>query len=348
MVFDRPYESDYMMWTMNLLKKIVSRLVIGAVGSIALVLGIAMLLVFLPAPKIPEPKDVYGFKKLTQTMRAPNEAIRAPQYYRARDGTQLAYRFYDSKADRILIFVHGSSYHGGGYDGLAKAISSRGFAKVYLPNLRGHYLSGPRSGDVVYIGQLEDDIADLIGFARSHGQNGPVILGGHSSGGGFAIRFAGGSHASLVSGYLLLTPVIPLAPGFKRNSGWATADVKRIIGLSILNSFGISAFNGMPTIWFNKPQDLRDGAETLVYSYRLNTSRHPRYKYERDIAALGDHVLVVVGSDDQQNSADGYAALMKPLDPKVLVLVLPGVNHLGIINDPTMLDAAGKWMSDLH
>jgi pimeloyl-ACP methyl ester carboxylesterase len=335
----------------KLTREIVSRLAIIAAGSLALVLAGALLLVFWPAPKIAEPKDVYGFKRLSHAARAENEAIRPPQYYRARDGAQLAYRFYDSKADRVLIFVHGSSYHGAGYDPLAKAISSGGFAKVYLPNLRGHYLSGPRAGDVDYIGQLEDDIADLIAFARAQGQSGPVLLGGHSSGGGFAIRFAGGPHAALVSGYLLLSPVIPLSPVFKRNkhdSGWATVDMKRIIGLTILNTFGISAFNGMPIIWFNKPQDLRDGTETLVYSYRLNTSMHPRFKYEHDIAALGDNVLVIVGSEDQQNFADEYAPLMDPLDPKVRVVVLPGVDHLGIINDPAMIEAAGKWLSALH
>ncbi len=332
---------------MNPFIKVVCCLAVGVAGLASLVITIAMALVLWPAPKIALPKDVYGFRKLIQTARTSHEAIRALQYYRARDGTRLAYRFYDSKADRILIFVHGSSYHGVSYEGLAKAISAGGFAKVYLPNLRGHYLSGPRSGDVEYVGQLEDDIADLIAFARSQGQTGPMILGGHSSGGGFAIRFAGGTHASLVSGYLLLTPVIPLAPVFKRESGWATVDIKRTLGLSILDRFGISAFDGMPVIWFNKPQDLRDGTETLIYSYRLNTSMHPRFTYERDIAALGN-ALVIVGSDDQQNYADAYAPLMRRLDPKAQVVVLPGVDHLGVMSDPTMLAAAGRWLGDLH
>jgi non-heme chloroperoxidase len=319
-----------------------------AAGLFVLLLSIPMLMVLWPAPKITGPKDVYGFAKLAQPSRATSEAIRPPQYYQARDGARLAYRFYESTADRILIFVHGSSYHGASYDALAKAISAGGFAKVYLPNLRGHYLSGPRSGDVEYIGQLEDDLADLIGFARAHGQRGAVILGGHSSGGGLAIRFAGGPRASLVSAYLLLSPVIPLSPVFKRDVGWATVDIKRTIGLSILDAVGITAFDGMPTIWFNKPPELRDGTETLAYSYRLNTSMHPRYHYERDIAALGDRVLVLIGSDDQQNAADAYAPLMERLDPKARVLVLPRVDHLGIMNDPTMLDAASQWLNDLH
>jgi hypothetical protein len=75
---------------------------------------------------------------------------------------------------------------------------------------------------------------------------------------------------------------------------------------------------------------------------------HPRYKYERDIAALGDHVLVVTGSDDQQNYADAYGPLFCRLDPKAQIVVLPAVDHLGIINDPATLDAVSKWINSLH
>jgi hypothetical protein len=33
---------------------------------------------------------------------------------------------------------------------------------VVLPNMRGHFFSGRRRGDIEYIGQYEDDIVDLI------------------------------------------------------------------------------------------------------------------------------------------------------------------------------------------
>src|SRR5258708_24079306 len=158
-------------------------------------------------PPMPAPKDVFDF---TSLRAAPSEIPPpSPRLLSSRDGDQQAYRIYESTADRILIFVHGSSYHGAGYHGLAAALSLGGVAKVVLPNLRGHYQSGRRRGDVEYIGQLEDDIADLIGMLRGQGLKGPITLGGHSSGGGFAIRFAGGAHAAAVSSYLLLAPAIP-------------------------------------------------------------------------------------------------------------------------------------------
>ena len=97
-------------------------------------------------PPINEPKDVFDF---TSLRKAATE-IDPPSLrrYPARDGEQLAYRIYESTAERILIFIHGSSYHGGGYHALASAISLGGAAKVILPNLRGHYMSGQRRGDV--------------------------------------------------------------------------------------------------------------------------------------------------------------------------------------------------------
>ncbi|MGB6551998.1 MAG: alpha/beta fold hydrolase [Candidatus Binataceae bacterium] len=344
--------------TMNyaLIMKIVIRLAAGlAIVAAAILVGALVLISFAPSRAL-KPQDVFGFKHLAERAK-PND-IPAPLFYRARDGEQLAYRFYDSKSDLILIFVHGSDYHGGGYDYLARSLSSKGFAKVYLPNLRGHYLSGSTRGDVKYLGQLEDDIADLIAMIRAKGETGPIILGGHSSGGGFAIRFAGGKHGRLAAGYLLLTPVLlPPAPTYRstptvkaatsanQTAGWATTDVPRIIGLTILNAFGITWFNGLPIVWFNKPKEYLDGTETLVYSYRLDLSMHPRFNYGRDIAAMGDNVLLMVGADDEQNYPDAYAPLFARFDPKAKVIVLPRVNHMGIIDNAEMLDLAGQWLS---
>lgn len=184
--------------------------------GVLLALGLitALTLVASPSPKIENPRDVFGFallKPLTKATEIPDL-----RRYAARDGEELAYRLYNSTSERILIFVHGSSYHGAGYNALATAISASGAAKVILPNLRGHYQSGRRRGDVDYIGQFEDDLIDLIEFLRRERLTGPITLGGHSSGGGLAIRFAGGGHQHIVSSFLLLAPIIPVSPAVRR------------------------------------------------------------------------------------------------------------------------------------
>jgi pimeloyl-ACP methyl ester carboxylesterase len=221
------------------------------------------------AAEILTPRDVFGFAR--RDPRAPAGERPAIERYPAREGSQLAYRFYDSSGERLLVFAHGSSYHGGGYHALASAISSSGAAKVVLPNLQGHYLSGRRRGDVDYVGQLEDDLIDLIRFLRGRGLSGPVTLGGHSSGGGLAIRFAGGGHGDLVSGYLLLSPVIPTSRTVKGGTGgWANLHRQRLYGLIALNMLGIHGYDGLPIVEFNKPEQYWDESETLPYSYRLS------------------------------------------------------------------------------
>jgi non-heme chloroperoxidase len=300
-------------------------------------LSTAIYFVLTPATKVTSEANVFGFSASYQQPADLPELRR----FKARDGSQLAYRFYDSTSEKQLFFFHGSSYHSVAYHALAQAISSSGLAKVYMPNLRGHYLSGVRRGDVDYIGQLEDDIADLISFARDQGEKAEIYLGGHSSGAGLAIRFAGGKYADVVNGYVLLAPVIPLAPSVKGGDagGWANVNQNRLYGLLALNAVGISGFNGLPIIEFNKPEKFWDGTETLSYSYRLNTSYHPRYDYVSDITLMGDKVLVLVGEEDEAIDTGKLKALFEDATSGIEVAILPGVNHFGIFTDPSAFKA---------
>jgi non-heme chloroperoxidase len=316
-------------------------------GLFVAALVAAFALVASPPPPLMQPKDVFDF---TSLRKAPTDIdIPNIRRYPARDGEQLAYRFYDSASDRILIFIHGSSYHGAGYHALASAVSLGGAAKVVLPNLRGHYQSGRHRGDVEYIGQLEDDIDDLIKFLRSEHHDGPITLGGHSSGGGFAIRFAGGAHARDVSSYLLLAPIILRSPAVKGDSagGWANLYWRRLFGLLALNAIGINGFNGLPIVDFNKPAKFWDGTETLSYSYRLNVSYHPRNNYRADLRALPEQTLVLIGADDEAVDADALRTLMAADAPHAAVQILPGTNHFGIFSDPAALDLAVAWLRGL-
>src|ERR1700742_1430298 len=117
---------------------LITLLCIGGLAVIGIVTALA--LVATLEPPLPAPRDVFGF---AARGKPPAEAELPPlKRYPARDGEALAYRLYDSPANRVLIFIHGSSYHGAGSDLFARAISAGGFAKVVLPNLRGHYQSG--------------------------------------------------------------------------------------------------------------------------------------------------------------------------------------------------------------
>ncbi|MBV8753574.1 MAG: alpha/beta fold hydrolase [Pseudonocardiales bacterium] len=309
-----------------------------------LVCAAALLLVASAPPAIEAPRNVFDFT----TLRRDPTDIDLPtlRRYPARDGEQLAYRYYDSIANRILIFVHGSTYHSAGYHALASFLSLNGAAKVVLPNLRGHFQSGRRRGDIDYIGQLEDDLVDLIQFIRDEHLEGPITLGGHSSGGGLAIRFAGGPRPDLVSNYLLLSPIIPGSPSVKEGTagGWASLHRRRLYGLLFLDALGIHGFDGLPIITFNKPVKYWDGTETLSYSYRLNVSYHPRYGYADDIEALGDKALVLVGVDDEAVDADALRALFASRAPHSQVVSLAHINHFGIFTDRGVLQRIAEWL----
>jgi alpha-beta hydrolase superfamily lysophospholipase len=313
-------------------------------AAILLIGATPLWLIASPPPPIAEPKDVFDFTSLAS--RRTEIDLPALRRFAARDGEELAYRYYDSAAERILIFVHGSSYHGAGYHALASAISLAGAAKVVLPNLRGHYQSGRRRGDVEYIGQLEDDLADLIAFLRREHHGGPITLGGHSSGGGLAIRFAGGSHRADADSFLLLAPIIPRSPAVRGGTagGWASLHWRRLYGLLLLNAVGIHGFDGLPIVAFNKPAKFWDGTETLAYSYRLNVSYHPRYDFAADIAALGGNTLVLVGANDQAIDPEALRAAFAKSDAAALVAILPDVDHFGVFTDKVALAKIVDWL----
>ena len=80
-----------------------------------------------------------------------------------------------------------------------------------------------------------------------------------------------------------------------------------------------------------------DGTETLSYSYRLNTSYHPRFDYSADIRAMGDNVWVLVGENDEAVDGVALKTLMAEGAPTATIAILPDVNHFGIFSQPSSL-----------
>ena len=91
---------------------------------------------------------------------------------------------------------------------------------------------------------------------------------------------------------------------------------------------------GCPVIEFNKPTKFWDGTETLSYSYRLNVSYHPRYRYQDDIRSLGGPTLVMIGANDEAIDPEALRGLFAASAPNAQMTVVPGLNHFGIFNTP--------------
>ena len=124
--------------------------------------------------------------------------------------------------------------------------------RVYAISLRGHGGSGTGNGDVSYLGQLDDDLADLVKGAGLDKPGMHRTLAGFSSGGGFVLRIAGGPQAGLFDDYLAISPYIAQdSPTNKPNSGgWAGVALPRIVALSLLDGFGLPWFQGLPAVHF--------------------------------------------------------------------------------------------------
>ena len=170
--------------------------------------------------------------------------------FTGRDGEPLSYRVYPGTGPDVVVLIHGSSGESSGMHAVAKAVNATGKA-VFVPDLRGHGHDG-RPGDIDYIGQLDDDLADLVGVIRSVHPRAGITLVGHSSGGGFVFRMAVGPDANLFNRFVLLSPALPYgAVTYRPNAGgWATPFVGRIVALKILNRLGFRWFNGLPVVAF--------------------------------------------------------------------------------------------------
>ncbi|MEQ6203777.1 alpha/beta fold hydrolase [Sulfitobacter sp. HNIBRBA2951] len=301
--------------------------------SIALTLIVALVLVYKQSPKEMAGEGGLDF---TQQLQSGRDEAAPLQGVAMRDGYELKVRTYGG-ADNVplLVIVHGSAWHGLQFDSLASELAGK--ADVIVPDLRGHGTAPGRRGDVDYIGQLEDDLADLINAVAKPDQ--PVIMAGHSSGGGLVVRFAGGAHGDMLDGAVLMAPFLHHnAPTMRENAGgWNAVLLRRIIGLSILNTFQIKALNHLPIVQFNMPKVVLDGplgdTATTAYSYRLNTSFAPRGNYLDDVAALPPFVLVA-GSADEAFVSSQYAPTMGAVTDKGRYDMVLGATHLDVVNDP--------------
>lgn len=328
------------------MKKFTLKIIKFLIISVVIYFGIATVLIIIG--KLGKPKQNPNKLHFYELLQIDYKGIPELQAFTARDGKQLAYREYPAKSNKVVILLHGSGGHSRYFFPLAKFISSGNLAKVYTPDLRGHGISPERRGDIDYIGQLEDDIADLISMIRKGNPNAMIILSGHSSGGGLAIRFAGGKYSKIPNAYLLLSPYLQYnAPTIRPNSGgWAQPYTRRIIGLMLLNNIGIRWFNGLTVIDFNMPKEARNGTETLSYSYRLNTSYAPD-DYKKAFCAIKKPLLVIAGTADEAFYVDQFEPEISKFT-KVTVKLLQGVTHMGIVVGPGIRPVIKKWIEGLN
>src|SRR5215472_2467510 len=215
------------------------------------------------------------------------------EYYRARDGVELAYRGYsapstNNRSQKVAVLIHGATDSSAGMHVLAKALAQVGVTS-YVPDIRGHGANQPH-GDIRYSGQLDDDLIDFMRQMRGKHPQAQWILIGFSAGGGFALRVDGGPEGNMFDRYLLLAPGLrfdaPTSRAMSKNgSGAAQRFVApymgRLIAITVLHDAGIHWFDGLPVIAFAVPLDSK--RFTARYSTRLLENFSPHQDYMADI-----------------------------------------------------------------
>jgi alpha-beta hydrolase superfamily lysophospholipase len=136
-----------------------------------------------------------------------------------------------------VILIHGLQSHAGWFADAGPRLAARGLA-VYAPDRRGSGDSPAPRGDISHFSDWFDDLAQVVGLARSEYPGAPIHLVGHCFGANLALGAVLRKHVA-VSSIVMLTPGLAVLPGY-------TTREKLSIGLASLVA---------PDTRFRVPQD---------------------------------------------------------------------------------------------
>lgn len=296
---------------------------------------------------------VFGGPSAPSAMASANNPFDSVDYsglpelsnYAARDGQNLGFRRYDvANPQGSAVLLHGSSADSRSMHLMAQALADAGFA-VHALDVRGHGASGAK-GHVAYVGQLEDDLQDFMEQVQPAA---PVTLVGFSSGGGFALRVAGGEHAAIFDHYLLLAPFVSHeAPTYRSGSGgWVNVGLPRYVALAILNQMGIKQFNHLPVVSYALSEQARQSL-TPEYSFNLAENYRPQADYVEVIKGIQQPTQVLVGAQDEMFYPAEFVDVFGAAERRVPVTLVEGANHVGLTLMQPALNALIAAMSELR
>ncbi len=305
---------------------------------------------------IPEPT----FKPADQLTKPDSELIADmgfEQVYKAeshfftvRDNSKIfAYRFV-KKSKNTILFIHGVGSNAYMYNKTAGLLQEATQAEVYAIDLRGHGQSEGSSGDVDYINQYVDDLADIISSIRKEKPNGKIIVAGHSMGGGIALRYGMEKKYKQPDGFLLFAPLIGHnSPAFLQDQAtesnteepFMKIHIERIIGLTMLNEIDNHDYDNLPVLFFNLPETV----PLRKYSHRANKSMTPD-DYIAGLNAVKKPMLVLMGSEDEAFSPEATkVAVLEYSNGEVQII--DKASHNGVRHNAQSFKFIKDWFSKL-
>ena len=271
-------------------------------------------------------------------------------FFTVRDNKRIfAYKF-QNKSPNTIILIHGVASSAYQYNKTAGLMQKATGAEVYTIDLRGHGQSEGKIGDVDYINQYVDDIADIIRTIRKEKPKGKIIIAGHSMGGGVSLRYAMAKQYNQPDGFLLFAPLIGHnSPAFPQEQAsekvavepFMKIHIERIIGLAMLNEIENHEQDSLDVLFFNLPESV----PLRKYSYRANKSMTPD-DYVAGLKAVNKPFLVLMGSKDEAFSAEATKdAILKNSQGEIKII--DKATHNGVRHHMQSFTLITDWFSKL-
>jgi alpha-beta hydrolase superfamily lysophospholipase len=271
-------------------------------------------------------------------------------YFTTRDNKKIfAYKF-PKKSDNTIILIHGVKSTGYLYNKTAGLLQEATQAEVFAIDLRGHGKSDGKDGDVDYINQYADDLADIIKTIRKQKPKGKIIIAGHSMGGGVVLNYAIQKNKETIDGFLLFAPLIGHnSPAFQQTPQIEIDSIEpfmkihfaRIIGLKMFNEIGIHSHDSLSVLFFNLPENI----PSRKYTYRANMSMAPE-DYLEGLKSVNVPMLVLIGSKDEAFNAEAMKKAVVE-NCQAEIQIIEGVTHNGIRHNQQAYEFIKKWFSAL-
>lgn len=262
-------------------------------------------------------------------------------------GVKIVYDVWtpDTEPRGVVVLAHGYGEHARRYDHVAQHFGEAGLV-TYALDHRGHGRAGGKRVRVRHMAEFVSDYRDLVNQARTEHPGRPLIVLGHSMGGGIVFAY-GVQHPGDYDLMVLSGPAIAAHTGVSK--------VKAIIGKavgSILPDLPIEAIDADAVS--RDPVVVADyKADPLVYRGKVPAG------IGKALLVVGETMpakapeitaplLVVHGEDDQLVSAEGSRRLVQHIgSTDVELKVYPDLYH-EVFNEPEreqVLNDVTDWIT---
>ncbi|HPX36668.1 MAG TPA: lysophospholipase [Mycobacterium sp.] len=262
-------------------------------------------------------------------------------------GVEIVYDVWmpDTELRGVVVLAHGYGEHARRYDHVAERFSEAGLA-MYALDHRGHGRAGGKRVRVRHMKEFVSDYRTLVQTARKENPGLPIIVLGHSMGGGIAFAY-GVQHPDEYDLMVLSGPAVAAHTGVSR----LKAVVGKTVG-SILPDLPIEQIDA--DLVSRDPQVVADyKADPLVYRGKIPAGIGKALlvvgeTMEKKAPGITAPILVVHGENDQLVSAEGSKRLVECIGSKDVELkVYPELYH-EVFNEPEreqVLDDVTAWIT---